>query len=46
MTRIETYLDARFTEAKREHNLASEIYPVYCSKLFSMSVDTIEKLSP
>ncbi|WP_058188607.1 hypothetical protein [Terracidiphilus gabretensis] len=43
---INSYLDGQFTKAKRELNLFSEISPVYCSRLFSMSVDTIEKLSP
>ena len=43
---VNSYLDAQFTKAKRELNLSSETSPVYCSKLFSMSVDTLEKLSP
>jgi hypothetical protein len=43
---VNTYLNDQFTKAKRELNLFAEISPVYCTKLFSMSVDTIEKLSP
>jgi hypothetical protein len=43
---VNSYLDGQFTKATRELNLSSEISPVFCTKLFSMSVDTIEKLSP
>ena len=43
---VNAYLDARFAEVKRELDLSKEIYPVYCSSLFCMSVDIIEKLSP
>jgi hypothetical protein len=43
---VNTYLDIRFQDAKKELDLSKVIAPVYCTKLISMSVDIIEKLSP
>lgn len=43
---VNTFLDFRFQDAKRELDLSRVIGPVYCTKLISMSVDVIEKLSP
>ena len=43
---VNTYLDFRFQDAKRELDLCKVVAPVYCTKLISMSVDVIEKLSP
>jgi hypothetical protein len=31
---------------KRETNLLDEVSPIYCTKLISISVDVIEKISP
>jgi hypothetical protein len=43
---VNTYLDLRFRDAKRELGLAAEISPVYCTQLLCISVDVIEKISP
>jgi hypothetical protein len=43
---VNTYLNRRFADAKRETGLSSQISPVYCGPLHCISVDVIEKLSP
>jgi hypothetical protein len=43
---VNTYLDARFQDAKRALNISEAIAPVYCTQLICMSVDVIEKLTP
>ena len=43
---VNTYLNARFQDAKRELNISKAIGPVYCAQLICMSVDVIEKLTP
>lgn len=43
---VNTYLNARFQDAKRELNISKAIGPVYCSQLICMSVDVVEKLTP
>lgn len=43
---VNTYLNARFRDAKRELNISKAIGPVYCAQLICMSVDVVEKLTP
>jgi hypothetical protein len=43
---VNTYLNARFQDAKRELNISKAIGPVYCAQLICMSVDVVEKLTP
>lgn len=43
---VNSYLNSRFDDAKRETNLSGEVSPIYCTKLISISVDVIEKISP
>ncbi len=43
---VNTYLDARFQDAKRELSISNAITPVYCTQVVCMSVDVIEKLTP
>jgi hypothetical protein len=43
---VNSYLNQRFSEAKRELGLSTDISPTYCSSLFCVSVDVIEKLTP
>jgi hypothetical protein len=43
---VNTYLNARFQDAKREMGLSKAIAPVYCTQLVCMSVDVVEKLTP
>ncbi len=42
---VNSYLDLRFQDAKRNLALSSTIEPVYCTKLLCISVDIIEKIS-
>jgi hypothetical protein len=43
---VNTYLNARFQDAKGGLNISKAIAPVYCAQLICMSVDVIEKLTP
>ena len=43
---VNTYLNARFQDAKKDLNISKAIGPVYCTQLICMSVDVIEKLAP
>jgi len=43
---VNSYLDLRFQDAKRDLSLSSAIAPVHCTKLLCISVDIIEKISP
>lgn len=43
---VNTYLNARFQDAKRELNISKAIGHVYCAQLICMSVDVVEKLTP
>lgn len=43
---MNAYLDSQFTKATQELDLPSNIFPVSCTNLFSMSIDIVERLSP
>jgi hypothetical protein len=43
---VNSYLNSRFDEIRQTSNLDREIAPVHCTKLISVSVDIVEKLSP
>jgi hypothetical protein len=43
---VNSYLNSRFDDAKRETNLSAVVAPTYCTKLIGISVDVIEKISP
>ena len=43
---VNTYLNARFQDAKRDLNISKAIGSIYCAQLVCMSVDVVEKLTP